>query len=70
MDELTYFKFPKSLTAVGNVAGGGRDITMEGYYEGKAVTVKSSGPAGPSGFFNALEDPEKYLAKGWEITYK
>lgn len=71
LGEMTYISFPKTLTAVAyNTAGGGVDITMEGYYEEKAVTVKTSGPGGPSGFFNALEDMDKYLAKGWEITFK
>ncbi len=71
LGKLTYFSFPKTLTSIGySTGGGGRDITMEGYYEGKAVTVKSSGSSGPRGFFNALEDPDKYLAKGWEITFK
>lgn len=71
LGKLTYFSFPKTLTSIGySTGGGGRDITMEGYYEGKAVTVKSSGSSGPRGFFNALENPDKYLAKGWTITYK
>ena len=71
LGKLTYFSFPKTLTSVGyNTGGGGRDITMEGYYEGKAVTVQSSGPGGPSSFFDVFEDTDWYLAKGWEITFK
>ena len=70
LGEMTYISLPKTLTAVGYTGGGGTNITIDGYYEGKAVTVKSSGSAGPRGFFNALEDMDKYLAKGWKITFK
>lgn len=70
MDELTYFKLPKTLTGVGNIAGGGIGITIEGYYEGKAVTIKTTGAAGPNALFDVMSDMDKYLAKGWEITFK
>lgn len=70
MDELTYWSLPRTLTAVGNIAGGGMGITIEGYYEGRAVTIKSPGAAGPNALFGVMSDMDKYLAKGWEITYK
>ena len=70
MDELTYFEFPKSLTGAGNTAGGGKGVTFNGYHEGKAVTVKTPGAAGPRSFFKALADMDKALAEGYEITFK
>lgn len=70
--QVTYYKLPKTLTSAGNTWGtsGGAPTTMNGYYDGKSVTVNVTNTSNPEFFFRILENPDWYnLDRGYEVIY-
>lgn len=69
---VTLFDFPKTLTDVGNSWGSGLNTTIKGYYKGKRMTIKTKNAlnpyGGPQTYFRILEDIDKAIEDGYEIT--
>lgn len=74
IDNVAYYQFPKNLTVGLEGLGSGKNAVIDGFYEGKPITLKvgtAKNPyIGPYGFFRELKDIDKAIANGYEIIFR
>ena len=74
MKKVEYYQLPKSLTGTGNNLGYGKGAVIDGYYDGKPITIKTINAkipyGGPDTLFDVIKDIDKAIADGFEIIFR
>lgn len=76
MNNVSYYRLPKSLTSISNSTAGrnGNGTTViEGYYNGKPVTLKIAGTGNPGQFYDKVERIDFYEENYpglYEVTFE
>ena len=76
LNKVSYYSLPKTLTTISSNTGGysGNEKTIiEGFYDGKAVTLKIEGTGNPGQFYSIIENAklyEEYYPGMFEVIFK